>query len=179
MRQLYSTNIKKELSHIFWTGRSFIFLSSASMMGVQMGETSELGRLIGWDTRHMWADSLYFLYVVFSSICKTFASYQHILFGLLHIRLIFIFASDISSDFNCSPQCMLINIFLFRRCNICHNHMEYCTPIVSPAGHLWPLHLSSMSHGVPVQLSLLEQPVRDILFSPTSKGCLIQLCFAI
>jgi hypothetical protein len=44
-----------------------------------MGEMSKLGWLTGWCSRDMWADSLYFLYVVFGSICKTFASFQHIL----------------------------------------------------------------------------------------------------
>jgi hypothetical protein len=44
-----------------------------------MGEMSKLGWLIGWPTRDMWVDSLYLLYAVFGSICKTFASFQHIL----------------------------------------------------------------------------------------------------
>jgi hypothetical protein len=39
---------------------------------------SQLGWLIGWYVRDMWADLLYFLYVVFGSVCKTFASFQHI-----------------------------------------------------------------------------------------------------
>jgi hypothetical protein len=53
-------------------------------MGVQMGEMSKLGWLIGWSSRDMWVDSLYFLYVVFGSICKTFASLQHILWSSLY-----------------------------------------------------------------------------------------------
>jgi hypothetical protein len=40
---------------------------------------SKLGWLMGWSTRDMWAGSLYFLHVVFGSICKPFASFQHIL----------------------------------------------------------------------------------------------------
>jgi hypothetical protein len=48
-------------------------------MGVYMGEMSKLGWLIGQSIRDMWADSLYLLYVVFGSICKTFASFQRIL----------------------------------------------------------------------------------------------------
>jgi hypothetical protein len=35
-----------------------------------MGEMSKLGCLIGWSIRDMWADSLYFLYVMFGSICR-------------------------------------------------------------------------------------------------------------
>jgi hypothetical protein len=41
-----------------------------------MGEMSKLGLLIGWSSRDMWADSLYSLYVVFGSTCKTFAYFQ-------------------------------------------------------------------------------------------------------
>jgi hypothetical protein len=33
--------------------------------------------VIGWSVRDVWADSLYFLYVVFGSICKTISSFQH------------------------------------------------------------------------------------------------------
>jgi hypothetical protein len=46
---------------------------------VQTGEMSKLGWLIGWSIRDIWADSLYFLHMVFGSICKTFVSFQHIL----------------------------------------------------------------------------------------------------
>jgi hypothetical protein len=35
-----------------------------------MGEMSKLGWLIEWSIRDMWADSLYFLYMVSGSICK-------------------------------------------------------------------------------------------------------------
>jgi hypothetical protein len=48
-------------------------------MGVQTVEMSKLGWLIGWSSRDMWTDSLYFLYVVLDSICKTFSSFQHTL----------------------------------------------------------------------------------------------------
>jgi hypothetical protein len=41
------------------------------MTGVQMGEISTLGWLIGCSSRDMWADSLYFLYIVLGSICRT------------------------------------------------------------------------------------------------------------
>jgi hypothetical protein len=43
-----------------------------------MGGMSKTGSLIGWSIRDMWADSLYFLHVVFGPICKNFASFQHI-----------------------------------------------------------------------------------------------------
>jgi hypothetical protein len=69
--------IKTQLSYVIYPRRSCSFLTSASGMRVQMGEMSHLGRLIGWATRDMWADSLYFLSVMFGSICKTFASFQH------------------------------------------------------------------------------------------------------
>jgi hypothetical protein len=49
---------------------------------VQMGEMSKLGSLIGWSVRDMWADSIYFLYVAFGSICKTFASFQRTLWPI-------------------------------------------------------------------------------------------------
>jgi hypothetical protein len=53
---------------------------------VQMGEMSKLGCLIGWSIRDMWADSLYFLFVMFGSIYKTFASFQHILWPSSYAR---------------------------------------------------------------------------------------------
>jgi hypothetical protein len=46
----------------------------------------KLGWLIGWSTGDMWADSLYFLYVLFGSICKTFSSFQHILWPTTYAR---------------------------------------------------------------------------------------------
>jgi hypothetical protein len=67
--------------HSNYTWRSCSVLTSAMITGAQMGEMSELGWLIGWSSRDMWADSLYFLYVVLGSICKTFASFQHILWS--------------------------------------------------------------------------------------------------
>jgi hypothetical protein len=75
----HGTNTTKQIFHSIYTGRSCSFLTSTAITEVQMGEMSKLGWLIRWSTRDMWADSLYFLYVVFGSICKTFASFQHIL----------------------------------------------------------------------------------------------------
>jgi hypothetical protein len=40
---LYSTNIKTQLSHIIYTGRSCSFLTSAALIGVHMGEMSKMG----------------------------------------------------------------------------------------------------------------------------------------
>jgi hypothetical protein len=40
---LHGTNIKTQFSHIIYTGWSCSFLTSALMMGVQMGEMSKLG----------------------------------------------------------------------------------------------------------------------------------------
>jgi hypothetical protein len=40
---LYSTNIKIQLSYLICTERSCSFLTSAAIMGVQMGEMSKLG----------------------------------------------------------------------------------------------------------------------------------------
>jgi hypothetical protein len=56
-------------------------LTSVAVIGVQMGETSKLAWLIGWSARTMWAASLHFLYVLFGSVCRTFASFQHILWS--------------------------------------------------------------------------------------------------
>jgi hypothetical protein len=39
---LYSTNIETQLSHIIYTGQT-CFLTSAAIMGVQMGQMSKLG----------------------------------------------------------------------------------------------------------------------------------------
>jgi hypothetical protein len=44
-----------------------VFLTSAIIMGVQMGEMSKLGSLTGLSTRDMWAD--------FGSIYKTLTSF--------------------------------------------------------------------------------------------------------
>jgi hypothetical protein len=51
--------IQTQFSHPVCTGRSCSFLTSAAIIGVQMGEMSELGWLIGWSSRDLWADSLY------------------------------------------------------------------------------------------------------------------------
>jgi hypothetical protein len=76
---LWYQHKKNIISHSNYTWRSCNFLTAAMIMGVQIGETSKLGSLVGWSSRHMWADSKYFLYVVLGSICNTFASFQHIL----------------------------------------------------------------------------------------------------
>jgi hypothetical protein len=72
--------------NLHWTELSFFFFTSAVVTWVEIGEMSKLGWLIGWSTRDMWADSFYFLYVVFGWICKTFSSFQ-----LKHVGLISIF----------------------------------------------------------------------------------------
>jgi hypothetical protein len=46
------------------------------MRGIQIGEMSKLGWLIGLIKRAIWADSLYFLYLLLLSISKTLASSQ-------------------------------------------------------------------------------------------------------
>jgi hypothetical protein len=136
-RQILSMVPTSQLSHIIYTGWSCSFLTSAAIMGVQMGEISKLGWLIGWSTRDTWADSFYFLYAVFSSIRKTFASLQHTLWFLrTHVGLFLIFQADPVSGYICTPYCVLLKACLFRRCNICHNHMGYCTHTASSAGHL-------------------------------------------
>jgi hypothetical protein len=61
------------------SGGVVVFFTSAEITGVQMGEMSKLGWLIGWSNRDMWAASFYFLYVVLDWICRTFASFQRIL----------------------------------------------------------------------------------------------------
>jgi hypothetical protein len=35
-------------------------------------------------------------------------------------------------------ECVLLKIFLFRRCNICHSRMGRCTHTASSAGHQCP-----------------------------------------
>jgi hypothetical protein len=102
----YGTNTHKkhQFSHSIYTGRSYSFLFSAVITGVQMGEMSKLGSLIGWSSRDMWADYLYFLYKVFASICKTFAYFQHILWPSSYsCWLIFIFQAKFMSGYICAP----------------------------------------------------------------------------
>jgi hypothetical protein len=52
--------------------------------------------------------------------------------GLLHthVGLILIFQADLVSGYTCAPQCILLTVCLFCRCNICHNHVGYCTHTV-------------------------------------------------
>jgi hypothetical protein len=47
-------------------------------MGIQMGEKSKLGWLIGLTEHAIWAASLYFLYLLWLSISKILASSQHV-----------------------------------------------------------------------------------------------------
>jgi hypothetical protein len=66
-----------QISHSIYTLNEVVdFFISAAIMGVQMGDLSTLGWVIGWSIRDMLAESLYFLYVVLGSICKTFLSFQ-------------------------------------------------------------------------------------------------------
>jgi hypothetical protein len=48
--------------------------TSLLMRGIQIGEMSKLGWLIGLTKHAIWADSLYFLYLLLLSISKTLAS---------------------------------------------------------------------------------------------------------
>jgi hypothetical protein len=146
---LWYQHKKKQISHSVYTRQSCSFLTSVVITGVQMREMSKLGWLIRWSSRDMWVDSLYFLYVVFGSICKTFASFQDILWP-------FLYACWADFDFSSKPHvrlylCSLMHTFievcLFRQCNI-HKHMGCCTHTASSAGHLWPVQFSAMSHGV-------------------------------
>jgi hypothetical protein len=75
---LWYQHKKNKFSHSIYTWRSCSFFTSVKT-GVQMGETSRLGWLIGRSSRDIWADSPYSLYVVLGSVCMTFASFQHIL----------------------------------------------------------------------------------------------------
>jgi hypothetical protein len=73
---LWYQHKQNKFIHSNYTWLRCSLLTSAVITGVQMGEMSKLGWLIGWSSRDMWADSLYFLYVVLGPICKTFASFQ-------------------------------------------------------------------------------------------------------
>jgi hypothetical protein len=104
--------------------------SSAVMTGVQMRCPS----WVDWSDglSHMWADSFYFLCVVFGSIWKIFASFQHFLWPWANF------------DFSSRPwvrmylcSCVLLKVCLFRRYNICHNHMGCCTHTASSAGQVF------------------------------------------
>jgi hypothetical protein len=56
---------KTQFSHLIYTGGSCSVFTSAVITEVQMGKMSKLDWLIGWSSRDMWADSLYFLCVLF------------------------------------------------------------------------------------------------------------------
>jgi hypothetical protein len=51
-----------------------------------MGDISKLGWLIRLTNRDMWADSLYFLHMMLSSICRTLASFQHTVHSLIKLN---------------------------------------------------------------------------------------------
>jgi membrane protein CcdC involved in cytochrome C biogenesis len=51
-------------------------VTSLLIRGVQMGEMSKLGWLIGFVMHAIWADSFYFLYLRLLSISKILASSQ-------------------------------------------------------------------------------------------------------
>jgi hypothetical protein len=51
-------------------------LTSLLIKGIKMGEMSKLGWLIGLVKHAMWADSLYFLYLLLLSISKILPSTQ-------------------------------------------------------------------------------------------------------
>jgi hypothetical protein len=51
--------------------------TSLLMTGIQIGEMSKLGWLIGLVKHAIWADSLYFLYLLLLSISKTLLSSHH------------------------------------------------------------------------------------------------------
>jgi hypothetical protein len=70
---------EKQIFHSNCTWWSSSVSISADIMGIQKGEVSKLGWPIGWFSRDMWADSLYFLHVVLGSVCETLPSFQHIL----------------------------------------------------------------------------------------------------
>jgi hypothetical protein len=118
---LYGTNTKKN-SYSVYTGQSCSLFTSAVILGVQMGEKSKLGWLVRWSIQDMWADSLYFPYVVFGSVCKTFGSFQQHFVAFLYMWANFDFSSR-----PCVRLYLLLKAWLFHRCNICHNHMGCCT----------------------------------------------------
>jgi hypothetical protein len=87
-----------------YSWRTCNFLTSAVITGLQLGEMSKLDWMIGWSSRDMWSESLYFLYVLFGSICKTFASLQHILrIFCKHVGIIMTFQANHVSGYIFAP----------------------------------------------------------------------------
>jgi hypothetical protein len=65
------------------------------MMGIQMGEMSKLGWIIGLIEQAIWAASLYFLYLLWLSTSKILALPSQLYDPLCrHIELISIFPED-------------------------------------------------------------------------------------
>jgi hypothetical protein len=136
-------------------------------MWVQLGEMSRQGWLINY-LLDVWANSSYFLYVVFGSICKAFASFQHILWPSLYAYFAIWFFKQ--------TLCQVIFVPLivyFYKCAcfanvMCHSHMGYCTHTASSAGHLWPIQFSSVSHRDLVGTG----PVRD---TQQTKQCMYNI----
>jgi hypothetical protein len=57
------------------------------MRGIQIGEMSKLDWLIGLVEHAMWADSLYFLYLVLLSVSKILARFVIYLTGKIVLRI--------------------------------------------------------------------------------------------
>jgi hypothetical protein len=53
-------------------------LTSSLIRGILMGWNSKLDWLIRFSIQAIWADSLYFLCILLTSICKILASFQDI-----------------------------------------------------------------------------------------------------
>jgi hypothetical protein len=108
------------------------FFTSAVITGVQMGEMSKLGWMVGWSSRDMWADSLYFLYVVLGSICKTFASFQHISWPSSY-------ACWANFDFSNKHCVRLYLCSLMRTSKVCLFH--WCNICTFSTGRIYNSHL--------------------------------------
>jgi hypothetical protein len=75
----YGTNTKNTNFPTHSTLDGIVVFGFCCDNGSPDGRHIQTRLLIGWSSRDMWVDSLYFLYVVFGSIDKNFPSFQHIL----------------------------------------------------------------------------------------------------
>jgi hypothetical protein len=99
----------------------FLLETSLLMRGLQMGEPSKLGWLIGLVKHAIWADSLYFLHMLLLEISS-------LLYDPLrrHVGIILIFLEDPVGDYACVHEAARLEFCLFRQCSFCHIHRGYC-----------------------------------------------------
>jgi hypothetical protein len=100
-------------------------VTSSTIRGIQMGEISRLGWLIGVFKHSIWAYSLYFLCLLLLSISKILASSQTVHDRpRRHFVLIWIFLADPLSNYAYSHGGSRLVVCLFHQCIFCNTYED-------------------------------------------------------